>query len=237
MARQPRFTLPGVPQHVIQRGNNREPCFYSVDDYVRYLEDLNDAAVKNQAAIHAYVLMTNHVHLLVTPGMPHSITHMMQDLGRKYVRYINHTYQRTGTLWEGRYKASLVDSEAYLLTCMRYIEMNPVRAGMVEHPGEYRWSSYASNAQGKINTLLQQHPLYRSFGNTDEERAYAYRELFRSQLNNDDVHDIRDALNHQLVLGRDDFKNKIEEITKRQTRQGKAGRPKIEEPMGIYYVI
>lgn len=221
---------------------------------MRYLEDLQDAAVKNQAAIHAYVLMTNHVHILVTPGMPHSITHMMQDLGRKYVRYINHTYQRSGTLWpfshirvlhgirtsctsEGRYKASLVDSEVYLLTCMRYIEMNPVRAGMVEHPGDYRWSSYASNAQGKCHTLLQQHPLYRSLGKTVEECTYAYRELFRSQLNDEDVHDIRDALNQQLVLGRDDFKDKIEEMTNKQTRQGKAGRPKIEEPMGIYYVI
>lgn len=201
MARQPRFTIPGVPQHVIQRGNNREPCFYSDDDYVRYLEDLHDAAVKNQAAIHAYVLMTNHVHLLVTPGLEHSITHMMQDLGRKYVRYINHTYQRTGTLWEGRYKASLVDSEAYLLTCMRYVEMNPVRAGMVEHPGEYRWSSYAGNAQGKKNSLLQSHPLYHSLGKTDEECAYAYRELFRSQLNNEDVHDIREALIISLCWG------------------------------------
>ncbi len=237
MARQPRFTLPGVPQHVIQRGNNREPCFYTVDDYVRYLEDLHEAAVKNKAAIHAYVLMTNHVHLLVTPGTQHGITHMMQDLGRKYVRYINHTYQRSGTLWEGRYKASLVDSEAYLLTCMRYIEMNPVRAAMVEHPGEYRWSSYASNAQGMQQTLLQPHPLYRVLGKTDEARAYASRELFRSQLSNDDVHDIREALNQQLVLGRDDFKDKIEEMTNRQTRQKKAGRPKIEEPQGIYYVI
>jgi len=237
MARQPRFTLPGVPQHVIQRGNNREPCFYSNDDYSRYLQDLHDAAVKNQTAIHAYVLMTNHVHLLVTPAQPHSITHMMQDLGRKYVRYINHTYHRTGTLWEGRFKASLVDSEAYLLTCMRYIEMNPVRAGMINHPGEYRWSSYSMNAQGKFNALIQPHPLYQSLGKTLEERIYAYRELFQSHLNSEDIHDIREALNQQLVLGREDFKDKIEEMTNRQTRQGQSGRPRIEEPQGIYYVM
>jgi len=128
MSRKPRFTLPGVPQHVIQRGHDREPCFYAEADYFRYRRELHEAADKNAALIHAYVLMTNHVHLLVTPGHTHSITHMMQDLGRKYVRYINYTYQRSGTLWEGRFKASLVDSEAYLLTCMRYIEMNPVRA-------------------------------------------------------------------------------------------------------------
>jgi putative transposase len=138
MARKPRFNLIGIPQHVIQRGNNREPCFYSVEDYQRYLQDLDDAANRNDCAIHAYVLMTNHVYLLVTPFQQHGISHMMQDLGRKYVRYINHVYKRSGTLWEGRYKSSLVDSEAYLLTCMRYIEMNPVRASMVKHHIEYR---------------------------------------------------------------------------------------------------
>ena len=145
MARKPRFNLPGVPQHVIQRGNNREPCFYGDGDYQRYLGDLREAADRNDCRLHAYVLMTNHVHLLVTPMAEHGVTHLMQDLGRKYVRYINHNYQRTGTLWEGRYKSSLIDSEAYLLVCMRYIELNPVRAGMVQHPGEYRWSSYNGN--------------------------------------------------------------------------------------------
>ena len=119
MARQPRFTLPGIPQHVIQRGNNRNPCIFAEDDYWRYRNDLAEAAKKNKAIIHAYVFMTNHVHLLVTPQHEHSITHMMQDLGRKYVRYINRTYKRTGTLWEGRFKASLVDSDAYFFTGMR----------------------------------------------------------------------------------------------------------------------
>ncbi len=238
MARQPRFTIPGIPQHIIQRGNNRKPCFYTEGDYFRYLHDLSEVANKNQAIIHAYVLMTNHVHLLVTPQHEHSITHMMQDLGRKYVRYINQTYQRTGTLWEGRFKASLVDSDAYLLTCMRYIELNPVRANMVAHPDEYRWSSYTCNANGKVDRIVQPHPLYTALDKTTKQRQFAYRELFRMHhLEFDQIHAIRDALNQQLVLGRDDFKDKIEEMTNRQTRPLPLGRPKIEEDEAVYFFI
>jgi putative transposase len=181
--------------------------------------------------------MTNHVHLLVTPAAEFSITHMMQDIGRKYVRYINRSYRRSGTLWEGRFKASLVDSEAYLLTCMRYIEMNPVRAGIVANPGEYRWSSYANNGQGENDRLVQAHPLYRSLGITDSQRRHAYRELFRRHLDDTQVHVIRDALRQELVLGRNDFKDRVERMIKRQTRPGLPGRPKIEEPATIYYVI
>lgn len=228
MARKPRFNLPNIPQHVVQRGNNRNPCFYAVEDYCRYLEDLYDAASKNQAAIHAYVLMTNHVHILVSPRQAFSIIHMMQDLGRKYVPYINHTYHRTGTLWEGRYKASLVDSEPYLLTCMRYIEMNPIRAGMVDSPGEYRWSSYAKNALGKTDKLITPHPLYSSLGATDSEREYAYRELFRHHFKDSQIREIRETLSQELVLGGNDFKDQIEHMLKRQTRPGKPGRPRIE---------
>jgi putative transposase len=227
MSRKPRFILPGVPQHVIQRGHNREPCFYVTDDYRRYCRDLQEAAGKNQAQIHAYVLMTNHVHLLVTPCQPHSITHMMQDLGRKFVRYINRTYRRTGSLWEGRFKASLVDSEAYLLTCMRYIEMNPVRAGMVTHQGDYRWSSYVANATGQSDTLVRPHPLYQSLGETEAQRQHAYRDLFRMHLDAEELHAVREALNQELVLGREDFKNKIEAMIKRQTRPGQPGRPRV----------
>ncbi len=237
MARKPRFTLPGIPQHVIQRGNNREPCFYTEKDYWRYLHDLKEAATRNQAAIHAYVLMTNHVHILVTPGQSYSITHMMQDLGRKYVRYINHTYQRTGTLWEGRYKANLIDSEAYLLTCMRYIELNPERARMVSHPSEYRWSSYACNATGQANLLVNPHPLYDALGNNAQQRQSAYRELFREHMDNRQIHAIREALNQELVLGREDFKVKIERMTKRQVRPGQPGRPRVEEEQAEYDVL
>ena len=237
MARKPRFNLPGVPQHIVQRGNNREPCFFTVDDYHRYLRDLHDAARANNIAIHAYVLMTNHVHLLGTPGDGYGITYLMQDIGRKYVRYVNHTYHRTGTLWEGRYKASLVDSEAYLLSCMRYIELNPVRAGMVTHPGEYRWSSYGCNAAGRLDEVVQPHPVYLAIDLDEERRRHGYRELFRVHMEPEQIHDIREALSQELVLGRDDFKERIAQMTNRQTRPGKLGRPAVGEPSGIYYIL
>lgn len=237
MARKPRFILPGVPQHVIQRGHNRDPCFYSDDDNNRYLNNLHEAATKNCVAIHAYVLMTNHVHLLVTPAHEYGITHMMQDIGRKYVRYMNNTYNRTGSLWEGRYKASLVDSEAYLLTCMRYIEMNPVRAKMVVHPGKYRWSSYQFNAGIKKNLMLERHPVYKRLANNVKQQQHAYRALFDSKLDKAELHVIREMLNQELVLGREEFKDKIEEMTKRQSRPGIPGRPGIKEGSAVYYVL
>ncbi len=139
MARLPRFVIPGQPQHVIQRGNNSEVIFVSDDDYGFYLESLQDACNQHQCDVHAYVLMTNHVHLLMTPHVENGISKVIQSLGRRYVQYFNYTYDRTGTLWEGRYKATLIDSEQYLLTCSRYIELNPVRAQMVNHPSEYPW--------------------------------------------------------------------------------------------------
>lgn len=229
MPRKPRFTLPGIPQHVIQRGNNREPCFLAKQDYRRYLGDLKEVADKQQCRIHAYVLMTNHVHLLVTPEKEYGIGHMMQALGRRYVHYINKTYRRTGTLWEGRYKASLIDSDAYLLVCMRYIELNPIRANIVAHPGEFKWSSYGANAQGRPDALISPHSVYMLLGEAAPQRQHAYRELFRDHLNTEILHDIRAALNHELVLGRSVFKDRIEASTKRQARLGAPGRPRIEE--------
>jgi len=160
----------------------------------------------------------------------------MQDLGRKYVRYINHTYRRSGTLWEGRYKASLVDSGTYLLTCMRYIELNPVRAGLVQHPGGYRWSSYRRNGFGRSNQLIQPHLLYDKLGASDLARQRAYRELFTHHIDPTTLHDIREALNQELVLGREDFKDKIERTLERQARRGKSGRPKVEEVAVDYCV-
>ncbi len=234
MPRKPRFNLISVPQHVIQRGNNREPCFFSEADYYRYLDDLKTASAKFDCRIHAYVLMTNHVHMLVTPMAEHAVSEMMQSLGGRYVRYINKEYKRTGTLWEGRYKSSLIDSERYLLTCMQYIEMNPVRAAMVEHPAEYQWSSYQFNAQNKASKLLESHPVYDGLGATVEERKQAYRELFSQLIDKSIVQDIREALNHELVLGRSYFKEKIEQITKRQTEMGKPGRPRVGEEQAIY---
>ncbi len=236
MPRKPRFNLPGVPQHVIQRGNNREPCFYAEEDYRRYLDELQDVAEKNDCRVHAYILMTNHVHFLVTPMVEHGISQMMQALGRRYVYYINKTYKRTGTLWEGRYKSSLIDSDQYLFTCMRYIELNPIRANMVEHPGEYKWSSYRANANGVHDSLIEAHPLYTALAGTAARRQEAYRELFRYHIDNELLHEIRESLNHELVLGRTYFKDRIEEITKRQVRLGQPGRPRIEEEQEVYLV-
>jgi putative transposase len=236
MPRKPRFNLIGMPQHVVQRGNNREPCFFAEEDYQRYLDDLSAAATKYSCRIHAYVLLTNHVHLLITPMMEHGISQCMQSLGRRYVRYINQTYKRSGTLWEGRYRSSLIDSDHYLLTCMRYIELNPVRADMVNHPGEYRWSSYGANAQGKLDRLIEPHPLYLELDSIPEARQSAYRELFRYQVDTDILHEIRESLNHELVLGRSNFKDRIEQMTQRQTRLGKPGRPRIEEDSAVYLV-
>ena len=237
MARKPRFNLPGIPQHVIQRGNNRNPCFFNEADYQRYLDDLAEAAKKSFCNIHAYVLMTNHVHLLVTPMSQHGVSEMMQSLGRRYVRYINQTYNRSGTLWEGRFKASLVDSERYLLACMRYIELNPVRAGMVSHPGEYEWTSYHGNGQHGLNALLSSHPVYHQLANVAERRQVIYRELFGDILDDGSIHEIREALNHELVLGRSSFKEKIKLMTSRQVDEGNAGRPCVEEEAAGYYVM
>jgi putative transposase len=206
MARKPRLCVPGVPQHVIQRGNDRKPCFFAEGDCRVYLDYLAEAAERYACRLHAYVLMTNHVHLLVTPTGEHGIAHMMQRLGQRYVQSLNAVYRRSGTLWEGRYKASLVDSEHYLLTCMRYIELNPVRAGMVVHPAEYRWSSYRANAQGEVNRLLAQHDLYHRLGASAEARCAAYRALFSACPGAAVVDEIRGALNQELVLGSSGFR-------------------------------
>lgn len=228
MPRKPRFNLPGFTQHVIQRGNNRAPCFRERADYQRYLEYLAISAHKHDCQIHAYVLMSNHVHLLVTPDRAWGIAEMMQALGRRYVYYFNKTYQRTGTLWEGRYKASLIDSDAYLLTCMRYIELNPVRADMVNHAGEYPWSSHHANAYGQTNSFLTPHPVYLGLGNTAAKRQRAYRQQFTGTLDDQQLREIRDCLSQELILGPATFVRSIEAVTKRQTRPGVPGRPSLE---------
>ena len=226
MARKPRFNLPGVPQHVIQRGNNREPCFFDAKDYHCYLDALEHASKQCGCGIHAYILMTNHVHLLVTQERRGGVSAMMQSLGRRYVRYVNDRHRRTGTLWEGRYKAALVDSERYLLACYRYIELNPVRAGMVELPGRYLWSSYRHNALGMPDSLVTEHGNYRALGISRMERCHAYRKLFRDLMGNEMIDAIRRSINEELVLGSDIFKDRIEAMCQRRARSGKAGRPR-----------
>lgn len=201
MARLPRYVLPGQPQHVIHRGNNRQAVFAGDDDYRCYRECLAEAAKKHQCDVHAYVLMTNHVHLLVTPHTEAGIGKMMQAVGRRYVQYFNYIYQRTGTLWEGRYRATLVDAEQYLLSCYRYIELNPVRAQTVKHPREYPWSSYRYHADGQEDPLVVDHTLYLSLHRNAEQRRLAYRALFKSRLDEQTLGEIRNTLNKGWVLG------------------------------------
>lgn len=226
MARLPRIDLPEVPQHVIQRGNNRTACFFATDDYAFYLDCLRLAAQKARCAVHAYVLMTNHVHLLVTGEVTGSISVLMQSLGRRYVRYINRCYGRTGTLWEGRFKSSLIESERYFLTCSRYIELNPVRAAMVREPADYPWSSYTAHADGQGEPWLIDHACYVALGRDATARQTAYRALFQDAIDQETLTAIRDSLNHSGVLGSTQFQDDIETQLARRVRPGKPGRPK-----------
>jgi putative transposase len=210
MARQSRFVLPGYPQHVIQRGNNRSAIFASAADYEFYLEKLLEGCNKHGCDVHAYVLMTNHVHLLLTPHTEGSIAKLMQFIGRYYVQYFNERYRRTGTLWEGRYKSTLLDTEQYLMTCYRYIEANPERAGMVESPADYPWSSYRANTLGESSRLVVPHSLYRCLGATPKERQAAYRALFPEGIDDRTLDAIRDATNKAWVLGDDRFREHID---------------------------
>lgn len=196
--------------------------------YRFYLLCLKEATEALGLAIHAYVLMTNHVHLLVTPETEASLSKTMQSIGRRYVQYFNHVYGRTGTLWEGRYKSTLIDSERYLLTCMRYIELNPVRAAMVVHPADYPWSSYRANAQGAHDVLLTSHELYRRLARADEERRAAYRQLFRAQIPKAEVEAIRDATNKAWALGDGRFISKVEALSERRAAPLPRGRPKLD---------
>ena len=216
MARQPRYVLPNYPQHVIQRGNNRNIIFQQHNDYDFYLEKLYAASIKHDCRIHAYVLMTNHVHLLVTPLKEESISKMQQMVGRYYVQYYNRRYRRTGTLWEGRYKATLIDNEKYFLTCMRYIELNPIRAGMVSDLGSYLWSSYHYNALGKNDLLIHPHEEYLSLGDTLEKRLKAYLNLYETPISQKTLDFIRESTNKAWVLGDEFFKKDIAAKVDRQ---------------------
>ena len=211
--------------HLIQRGNNRGACFFAEDDYQSYLDHLGQACKKFDVKLHAYVLMTNHVHLLMTPKEGDGPSHVMKHLGQLYVQYVNRTYRRSGTLWEGRFRSCLVGEEDYFLGCHRYIELNPVRARMVEHPGEYRWSSYGRNAQGSANALVRPHALYTRLGRNARLRREAYRELFRYQLDPGLVDQIRTATNGGFVLGTERFQKEIATTLGRRTWRGVPGRP------------
>ena len=229
MPRRARLKLPGVPWHIIQRGNNRSACFHAESDYRRYLEELTLLSARFECAVHAYVLMTNHVHLLLTPRSTDGPALLMKHLGQRYVQYFNRAYGRSGTLWEGRFRSCLAQSERYVLACYRYIELNPVRAGMVPHPGDYRWSSYRANAQGDAGLNLDwvtPHLEYRRLGKSPAERQDAYRQLFRASLPKDDLQAIRDCTHKGWALGRGRFVEKIEALTQRRAASKGVGRPR-----------
>lgn len=226
MPRRARIHLSALPLHIVQRGHNRGACFFCEDDYLAYRRWLGEALRASGVFLHAYAMMTNHVHLLLTPSSPEAVARLMISLGRRFVQYINRSYQRTGTLWDGRYKSSLVEAESYLLLCQRYIELNPVRAGMAADPADYRWSSYRYNGLGQLDALLTPHPVYVRLGATDEERRFAYRALFRSELDSDAVADIRMAVNQGQPLGTSRFIAGIEKAIGQRREVRPRGRPR-----------
>jgi putative transposase len=226
MARLPRLTLPGYPHHIIQRGNNRQAIFGSTDDYDTLLGLLEEFARKFGVAIHAYVLMSNHFHLLATPGTAQGVPQMMQALGRSYVRYFNTRHARTGTLWEGRYKSTLIQAERYLLACMVYIDLNPVRAGMVADPADYRWSSHLHYVGRRSDKLVTPHPLYWELGNTPFARDAAYGELVLAGIDSQRQQALTDATLRGWALGEAEYVASLQRRTERRVSKAKAGRPR-----------
>lgn len=224
MARQPRFRIPGIAQHVVQRGNNRQPCFFSEHDYRVYLGFLSDALEHEGCTLHAFVLMTNHVHLLVTPSHADGIPSLMQSLGRRYVQHVNDRNRRTGTLWEGRYKSTVVDNDEYLLTVYRYIELNPVRAAMVARPDDHPWSSFRDNVTGDPRFPITAHETYTALARTARSRSVAYRGLFEDALTAKDLEEIRECTQRGWPLGGDRFQRQIAAQTgRRLERNGWGG--------------
>jgi putative transposase len=225
MPRRPRLHLPGIPQHVIQRGVDRQPVFFADEDCQFYLDWLGETAQKRGIEVHAYCLMTNHVHLLLSSPSADALGGLMQDIGRRYVQYINRTYRRSGGLWQGRYKAAFVQSERYLLTCMRYVELNPVRAGMVVAPGDYRWSSYHANALGLPNPRLTPHLDYLALGATLEARLQTYRQLFVTEVDDPAWNLIRHATQQGVLMAESHFAEIIERRLGRSVQPRPRGRP------------
>ena len=225
MPRRRRIDLPHIPQHIVQRGNNRGACFFCEDDRLGYLDLLSRHARRLSVKLHAFVLMTNHVHLLATPQHHGAVSTLMQDLGREYVRTVNGAHRRTGTLWEGRFHACLVQSERYLLSCMRYIELNPVRAGMVDDPASYRWSSYRTNALNESSAVTTPHAAYVQLGTTVDERCASYRTLFCAEPDADDALALRAHTKQSAAWGSESFQREIEATLGRRVTVRPPGRP------------
>lgn len=226
MPRQPRFFIEDHPLHVIQRGNDRQAMFAEERDYRFFLYCLETARREHGVAVHAYALMTNHVHLLVTPQAATSVPRAMQAIGRRYVPWYNETHSRTGTLWEGRYRASLIDTDVYLLTCMRYIELNPVRAGLVTRPGDYAYSSFAANAFGARDRLITRHATYLCLGRSDAACEAAYRSLFEVEVPAEQIEAIRNATQNNWTAGSEAFRRAVGMRSRRRVAPVQRGRPK-----------
>ena len=212
MPRRARFCPAGYPIHVIQRGNNRQAIFTSDADLAAYAHWLAEGAERFDVTVHCWVFMTNHVHLLVTASDHTSLSRLMQFLGRLYVRYFNYTYSRSGTLFEGRFKTCIVQENRYLLTCMRYIELNPVRAGMVKDPGDYRWSSYRSHAFGVRAGSWSPHCLYLDLATTEKQRQQIWRALINETLDIEVLAKVRHCANTGLVLGTESFREQVQRL-------------------------
>ena len=233
MPRQPRLVFPGVALHIVQRGNNRGACFLSDGDYLCYLSYLRKLSARHEVAVHAYCLMTNHVHLLATPGDPESCTNLMRDLGQSYVKYFNRRHGRSGTLWEGRFRSSVVESASYVLACYRYIEMNAVRAGMVTHPSAYAWSSYATNSGFDVDPLLSAHPEYEALAATPTRRYVAYRRLVDDAIDETMLAAIRDATKGNLPLCSDSFKAELQAGGRKVVRGRPGPRTETDKPENV----
>ncbi|MAD44749.1 MAG: transposase [Oceanospirillaceae bacterium] len=226
MARPPRINIANIPQHIVQIGHNNLNCFFDDEDYEFYLASLHKAAEQYDVDIHAYVLLPNAIQMVATPNIAQGISSMMQSLGRRYVQYINHRYQRSGTLWAGRYKSSVIDSEAYLLTCYRYVELKPMHEGLVEGPELYPWSSFRHHTGREDNPLISDHKLYLELADTREDRADEYSKLFRFRFDRMLLSYIAETIKLGQVLGGDQFTDKIEQIANHRVRPLKRGRPK-----------
>jgi putative transposase len=226
LARLARLTLPGYPHHIIQRGNNRQPVFLCDSDRQLFLDLLFNYARQFHVLVHSYVLMDNHFHLLVTPQKEQGVPQMMQALGRRYVRYFNDAYQRSGTLWEGRYKSTLIHAESYLLACMVYCDLNPVRARMVDAPQDYLWSSHMHYIGTKQDRLVTPHALFWELGNTPFAREAAYAEMVRAGVTASKQTLITDATLHGWAIGENEFLHGLQKNTQRRVLKILPGRPR-----------
>ena len=225
MPRRARMYIPGYAYHLVQRGNNRKACFFEEENYRVYLGYMSEVMPRYGISLHAYCLMTNHIHLLITPEHEDSISNLMKVVCSRYGQYINKKYSRTGTLWEGRHKSSAIDAESYLLKCYRYIELNPVAAKMVKRPDEYKWTSYHYHAWGDQNPLISANEFYMDLGQNKKQRCSKYRELFKEALSLEDIHAIRQMAHYSMPLGPDAFIEQIERKTGRRIGFARRGRP------------